>query len=62
MVLEKYDSKWDHEVKNISTSKNPNPEMISEFERLFNKWSEQIENYLEDADQEKKEDKDAHPK
>jgi dynein heavy chain len=36
--------------------------MISEFEAVFSRWSEHIEQTLEEADQEKKQDKDAGPR
>jgi hypothetical protein len=38
--LDEYDSKFENEAKNIHGSKAPSNEMISEFEKLFNKWSE----------------------
>lgn len=36
--------------------------MIADFERIFNDWSEKIETCLEEADGEKKDDKDAGPR
>lgn len=36
--------------------------MIAEFEKLFNDWSELIEKNLEEADSDRKEDKDAGPR
>ena len=36
--------------------------MIADFERIFNQWSDIIEGCLEDADNEKKDEKDSHPK
>jgi hypothetical protein len=36
--------------------------MITEFEQLFNEWSEKIEQTLEEAESERKEDKDAGPR
>ena len=36
--------------------------MIADFERIFNQWSDIIEACLEDAEGEKKDEKDAHPK
>ena len=36
--------------------------MISDFEKVFNEWSEKIEQTLEEADAEKKEDKEAGPR
>lgn len=40
--LEPYDRKWENEARNIHTSRGPNNQMITEFERIFNEWSEQI--------------------
>lgn len=38
--LERYDSKWENDVKNIHTTTNTkiNQEMISDFMRVFNGW------------------------
>lgn len=36
--------------------------MIAEFEKLFNDWSELIEKNLEEADSDRKEEKDAGPR
>ena len=36
--------------------------MINDFEKIFNEWSEKIEMTLEEADSEKKEDKEAGPR
>jgi dynein heavy chain len=60
--LEPYDKRWENDAKNIQTTRNPNPEMIADFERIFNEWSEKIEQCLEEAESEKKDDKDAHPR
>ena len=60
--MEKYDPKWENEARNIQTTKNPNAEMIADFERIFNQWSDQIEACLEEAESEKKDEKDSHPK
>lgn len=62
MNLEPYDKRWENDAKNIQTTRNPNPEMIADFERIFNEWSERIEQTLEEAEGEKKEDKEAHPR
>lgn len=62
IVLEPYDRKWENDAKNIQTTKNPNAEMISDFERIFNEWSEKIEACIEEAESEKKDDKDAGPR
>jgi hypothetical protein len=35
--------------------------MISDFEHIFNQWSDKIQTNLDRADDEKKDDKDAHP-
>lgn len=36
--------------------------MIVEFEKIFNEWSEKIEQALEEADADKKDDKEAGPR
>ena len=59
--LQPYDSKWEPDAKNIQNTRNPNPDMIMEFERLFNEWSEKIEAAL-DEDNDKKDDKEAGPR
>ena len=62
-MLEQYDRKWDQDVKNIQTNtKNINQEMIQDFERIFNEWSEKIEAALEETESERKEDKEAGPR
>merc|ERR1712086_248348 len=60
ITLEHYDKKWENEAKN--RSKQPDPNMITEFERIFNEWSEKIQEALEGADAERKDEKDAGPK
>ena len=62
IVLEPYPSQYQKEALSIHTSKNMNNEMITEFERIFNDWSEKIEQTLEEAEAERKEDKDAGPR
>lgn len=63
VTLEPFDKRWENDAKNIhNSSKAPPAEMIAEFERIFNEWSEKIQNHLEDADAEKKEDKDSGPR
>jgi dynein heavy chain len=36
--------------------------MIADFERIFNEWSDKIEQALEKAESERKEEKDAGPR
>ena len=36
--------------------------MINDFEKIFNEWSEKIEQTLEEAESEKKDDKEAGPR
>jgi len=62
IVLDPYPSQWTKDALNIQNSRSLNPEMIADFERIFNEWSEKIEQTLEEADQERKEDKDAGPR
>jgi len=62
IVLEPYNPNYKKDAENINTAKSPNSEMITDFEKIFNEWSEKIEQTLEEADQEKKEDKEAGPR
>jgi len=62
ITLEPYAREWENEAKNIHGSKAPNPEMIADFEKIFNDWSEKIQEALEGADAERKEGKDAGPR
>jgi len=56
--LEEYPPQWENEAKNIHSSKAPSNEMINDFEKLFNKWSEQIATALDGTEKvEKKDDK-----
>jgi dynein heavy chain len=59
--LEQYDRSWDSEIKSINNSRSINSKMIDEFERLFNGWNEKIEQSLEAAESEMKDEKDAGP-
>jgi hypothetical protein len=36
--------------------------MLAEFEKIFNNWSEKIEQTLEEAEAEKKDDKESGPR
>jgi len=60
--LEEYNPKYENEAKNIHGTKAPSAEMISEFEKLFNTWSEQIAEVLDGTEKEKKDDKNADPR
>lgn len=60
--MEPYPTKYHNDAMNIQNIKVPNPEMINDFEKIFNEWSEKIEITLEEADSEKKEDKEAGPR
>ena len=64
ITLEPYPAEFQKDVNNIlsNTGKNVDPKMIPEFERIFAKWSEQIEQTLEEADSQKTQDKDAGPR
>lgn len=62
IVLEPYPQQYQKEALNIHNSKSMNNDMITEFERIFNDWSEKIEQTLEEAEAERKEDKDAGPR
>jgi len=43
ITLEPYDPHWENDAKNIHSTKAPNQEMISGFERIFNDWSGKIQ-------------------
>lgn len=60
--LEEYPAQWENEAKNIHGTKAPSSEMISDFEKLFNKWSEQIADALDGTEKEKKDEKSADPR
>jgi dynein heavy chain len=62
ITLDAYDRKWENEAKNQHSGKFP-PEMLVEFQRIFNQWSETISDALDKADQEvdNKAEKDAGP-
>lgn len=60
ITLEPYDRKWENEAKNSHTGKFP-AEMLGEFQRIFNQWSDQILDALDKADSERQDDKDAGP-
>jgi gas vesicle protein len=53
ITLEPYDPQWENEVKNIHTSKNQSQDMITDFEKIFNKWSTEIQLELDNADTDK---------
>lgn len=46
----------------LHLNKKPEDSMLVDFEKIFNEWSEKIEQTLEEADAEKKEDKEAGPR
>jgi hypothetical protein len=60
--LEAYDRRWENDVKNIQSTKTPNPEMIADFERIFNTWTEDIEKILKDVESVPNNEKEAGPK
>ena len=60
--MEQYDRKYDDKIKNIQNVKNIDPEMLNDFERIFNDWSEKIEAAIEETESERKEDKEAGPR
>jgi len=62
--LPKYDKKWDKDAKNITSVKNPDPEMKRHFQELFELWNTKIEEYLSDSDTGpgKARDKDVGPR
>lgn len=60
--LEPYRSEFENDARNVMATRSPNNEMINHFEDIFNKWIETIEQYLEDTESEKKDDKEAGPR
>lgn len=60
--LEPYDRKWENDAKNIQSTKTPNPEMIADFERIFNNWSEEIERVLKEVESVAPTEKEPGPK
>ena len=61
-TLRPYDREWEQEAKNIHNGKPPNQDMITEFEALFNEWSETIQAAMDSADAERKDEKGADPR
>jgi hypothetical protein len=60
--LEEYPSQYENEAKNIHSSKGPSNEMINDFEKLFNKWSDQIASALDGTEKEVKKDDKSDPR
>ncbi len=60
--LPTYDPKWENDAKNIQNTKNPNPEMIADFERIFNDWCDKIDEAIRQHENDRKDDKDAGPR
>jgi dynein heavy chain len=62
IVLDPYPAQYTKNALDIHNSKNINQEMLAEVEKIFNEWSEKIEQTLEEAEAEKKDDKEAGPR
>jgi len=63
IVLEPYPAKWKAEAQKVSHNSNVNQEMINDFEKIFNQWSEKIDSTLEEVEREQdKISNDAHPR
>lgn len=70
IVLDPYPSQWQKDALALQPSpsgvttntKAINADMINDFEKIFNEWSEKIEQTLEEAESEKKDDKEAGPR
>lgn len=62
ITLAPYNPAYTKDALNIQNTKVPNQDMITDFEKIFNEWSEKIEQTLEEAEAERKEDKDAGPR
>jgi len=61
-VLDPYPANWAKDALAVNATSKINGEMLSDFEKIFNEWSEKIEQTLEEAEAEKKEDKEAGPR
>jgi dynein heavy chain, axonemal len=61
-VLDPYPAQWQKEAQNMHNTKNLDNGMISDFSQIFSEWSEKIEQTLDEAEAEKKEDKEAGPR
>jgi dynein heavy chain len=62
VTLESFDRKYENDAKNIHNTKVPNAEMIGHFEKIFNEWSEKIQQHLEEADADKNQERDPGPR
>jgi dynein heavy chain len=70
IVLDPYPAQWQKDALALQPSpsgvttntKAINADMINDFEKIFNEWSEKIEQTLEEAESEKKDDKEAGPR
>jgi len=62
LQLEPYNEKWENDAKNIQSTKTPNPDMIADFERIFNVWSEEIEKALREVENNNFLEKEPGPK
>jgi len=62
ITLDKYDEKYENEAKNVHNAKTINAEMIANFEKIFNEWSDKIEATLEETEAERKDEKDSGPR
>jgi dynein heavy chain len=65
IVLEPYNPAYTKDALNIQnnpTTRNIDTNMLNDFEKIFNEWSEKIEQTLEEAEAERKDDKDAGPR
>ena len=58
--LDAYPDRHREEAKMMG-KKTPSPDMINDFENIFNRWSEKIEQTLEEADNSSTKDKEAGP-
>jgi dynein heavy chain len=60
--LEEYPAQYEQEAKNIHSSKAPSNDMINDFEKLFNKWSDQIAQALDSTEKNEKRDDKSDPR
>jgi len=62
ITLEPFDKQYENDAKNIHNARTINANMIIEFERIFNEWTNQISEALEGADSVSRDERNAGPR
>jgi dynein heavy chain len=62
ITLEPFDKQYENDAKNIHNARTINANMIIEFERIFNEWTDQISEALEGADAVSRDERNAGPR